>query len=105
MPDASNIDTVMDFGGAGTPALDLIQLDNGTGLFENVGVDGALAGGAFESGAGLTAAATTTGRIIYDIDSGALYYDADGAGGVAAIQLAVIATNVDALSAADFLVI
>jgi Ca2+-binding RTX toxin-like protein len=85
--------------------MDVIQLDNGTGLFENVGVEGGLAPGAFESGAGLTAAATSDGRIIYDITSGALYYDADGVGGAAAIQFTTIASDVDGLSAEDFLVV
>ena len=34
-------------------------------------------------------ALTTEQRVIYDSSTGALYYDADGAGGVGAVQFAV----------------
>ena len=98
----SNVDTIMDFGGAGSVALDLIRLDD---AIYSALTTGALASSAFESGPGLTAAATTDGRIIFDTDTGALYYDADGSGiSFVAIQFAVIATDVDELSAADFAV-
>ena len=101
-PGGSNVDTIMDFGGAGSTALDLIRLDD---AIYSALATGALASSAFESAPGLTAAATTDGRIIYDTDTGALYYDADGSGtGSVAIQFAVIGGNLSDLSAEDFVV-
>ncbi|MBI2992755.1 MAG: calcium-binding protein [Gammaproteobacteria bacterium] len=103
--EAATIDTITDFDGAGSAAEDEIHVDNGAGLFQNVGVDGALSGAAFESGAGLTEAATAEGRIIYDTATGALYYDSDGSGEAAAVQFAVIATVPAALDESDFLIV
>lgn len=62
---------------------------------------GALADGAFAIGA---AAGDADDRIIYDSATGALSFDADGAGGVDAVQFAVLGTGL-ALTASDFLVI
>lgn len=59
---------------------------------------GALATGAFALGA---AALEADDHILYDAADGALYYDADGAGGVAAIQFANIGSGLS-LSALDF---
>ena len=99
---ATNVDTISDFTGAGVTAGDVIKLDNS--IFTAAGVDGALASTAFESGAGLTAATTAAGRIVYDTTTGALYYDADGSGAVAAVKFAVVGPDA-ALSADDFTVI
>jgi serralysin len=43
-------------------------------------------------------------RIIYDADTGGLYYDADGTGGAAAQQFAQLTAEIN-LSDADFYVI
>ena len=68
-----NVDWIKDF----NVADDTILLDNL--IFANVGGDGALALGAFfKSAAGV--AHDADDRIIYDTDSGALSYDADGTG-------------------------
>ena len=68
-----NVDWITDF----KVADDTILLDNL--IFASVGGDGALALGAFyKSAAGV--AHDADDRIIYDTDSGALSYDADGAG-------------------------
>jgi Ca2+-binding RTX toxin-like protein len=68
-----------------------------------VGGDGALALGAFHrSAAGV--AHDTDDRLIYDTDSGALFYDADGAGQSAAIQFARLSKNLN-VSATDFVII
>ena len=92
-----NVDWIKDF----NVANDLILLDNL--IFAGVGANGALALGAFfKSAAG--AAHDADDRIIYDTDSGALAYDADGTGQIAAIQFARLGTNLN-LSAADFIVI
>ena len=92
-----NVDWIKDF----NVADDTILLDNL--IFADVGGDGALALGAFhKSAAGV--AHDADDRIIYDTDSGALSYDADGTGQVAAIQFARLSTNLN-LSAADFIII
>jgi Ca2+-binding RTX toxin-like protein len=57
----------------------------------------------FQSG---TAADDRGDRLIYDRVSGALYYDADGLGGAAQVQVATIGTRTHpTLGAGDFLVI
>jgi Ca2+-binding RTX toxin-like protein len=50
-------------------------------------------------------AINTDDRIIYNAANGAQLYDADGRGGVAAIQIETITGLTGSLSAADFLVI
>ena len=92
-----NIDRINDF----NVVNDRILLDNL--IFTNVGGNGALALGAFyKSVAGVAAASDD--RIIYDTDSGALAYDADGSGQGVAVQFAQLGTNLN-LSANDFFVI
>jgi Ca2+-binding RTX toxin-like protein len=44
-------------------------------------------------------------RIVYNTATGALYYDADGIGGEAAIQFATLSGSPDHLTAADFAVL
>jgi Ca2+-binding RTX toxin-like protein len=91
-----NVDWIKDF----NVADDLIQLDS---LIFTALNDGALAVGAFfKSAAGV--ASDAGDRIIYDTDSGALNYDADGTGALAAVQFARVGTNLN-LSANDFVVI
>ncbi|MBP1883896.1 Ca2+-binding RTX toxin-like protein [Ensifer mexicanus] len=92
-----NVDWIEDF----KVIDDTILLDNL--IFENVGGDGALALSAFY-GSATGVAHDGDDRIIYDTDSGALSYDADGGGAVAAIQFAQLSTNLR-LSAADFIII
>ncbi len=92
---AANVDTILTF----ITADDTIVLENA--IFAALGV-GALAAGAFNTGAAATQA---DDRIIYDGVSKALLYDADGVGGVAAIQFASITNLGGVLSAADFSII
>ena len=91
---AGNVDTIADF----NPVADTIRLENAvfTGL-----AAGALAAGAFNTGAAATQA---DDRIIYNSATGALLFDADGLGGAAAIQFAIL-TSAPAINASDFLVI
>ncbi|MDP8918606.1 MAG: M10 family metallopeptidase C-terminal domain-containing protein [Pseudomonadota bacterium] len=92
-----NVDWIQDF----SVVNDTILLDNL--IFASLGDDGALAlGGFHRSAAGVSH--DTDDRIIYDTDSGALSYDADGTGQVAAIQFARLSKNLN-VSAADFIII
>ena len=93
---APNVDTVADF----VSGTDTIILENA--IFTTLG-EGALSAGAFEVGA--TAGSAST-RIVYNQTTGALFYDADGSGGGAAVQIAIIgATTHPTLTAGDFNVI
>jgi Ca2+-binding RTX toxin-like protein len=94
---ATNVDHITDFA-----SVDTINLENG--IFTALTTTGTLAADAFISGAGLTQAQDATDRIVYDTAIGALFYDADGAGGVAAVQFAVL-DNRAALTSADFVVV
>lgn len=65
---------------------------------------GALSADAFWGGAGITASHDGTDRVIYNQTTGALYYDADGNGATAAIQIAQLTAGT-ALSASDVFII
>ena len=88
----TNIDTIDDF----NVINDTILLDND--IFTKVGAIGDLSAGAFYTG---TAAHDATDRIIYNKATGALFYDADGKGGAAAVQFAVVDAGL-ALKASHF---
>lgn len=89
---AEGWDTITDF----DPLLDTIRLDARTfGLTKGV-----LADTAFAIAAGGVAQAAED-RILYDSATGALYWDADGAGGADAVQFAAVQAGM-ALTAADF---
>ncbi|WP_280952670.1 calcium-binding protein [Rhizobium subbaraonis] len=89
----ANIDTIRDF----DVSEDRILLDQDT--FTKLKV-GALTVSALAIG---TKATDSHDRIVYDDKAGALSYDADGAGKVAAVRFANIGAGLD-LTAADFLV-
>jgi Ca2+-binding RTX toxin-like protein len=95
---ATNLDHITDFA-----SVDTIDLENA--VFTSL-TTGTLSASAFASGAGLTQAQDSTDRIVYNTTTGALFYDADGnqAGGVAAVQFAVIDNHV-AVTNADFVVV
>jgi Ca2+-binding RTX toxin-like protein len=94
----SGSDTIADF----NVTDDLIQLTKS--VMTALGTVGALTDAEFESGAGLTAAVDATTRIIYDTTSGALFYDVDGSGVGAAVQLATF-TGVPSLTLADLFIV
>jgi serralysin len=96
----SNVDTINDF----VSGTDKIYLENtGGGLF-NALAAGSLSAAAFDI-VGDGTAATASTRIIYDASTGALFYDADGAGsGSASVQFALIGVGT-ALAFTDFTVI
>ena len=92
----SNVDHITDFA-----IDDTIQLEDA--IFAGL-TPGALAAGAFHSGASATAASDADDRIVYNTTTGDLYYDADGLGGLGAIKFAVL-DNKAALTHDDFLVV
>jgi Ca2+-binding RTX toxin-like protein len=95
-PGATNLDTIGDF----DPVFDTIRIDNA--VFAGL-PNGVLAAAAFASNpAGQ--ATTAAHRIIYDVDSGELYFDADGNGAGARVQFAQLASGL-AMTFADILVI
>ena len=90
----SNVDHVVDF----APGADIIQLDNS--IFT------ALAGGLLDAADLVVGPAPQTASeyIIYNPTSGALSYDADGSGAVAAVQFATLDTGL-AITHNDFIVV
>jgi Ca2+-binding RTX toxin-like protein len=89
-----NVDVVADF----VSGTDKIALDDA--VFTALGL-GALSANAFVIG---SAALDADDRIIYNTSNGGLYYDADGAGGQAAILFGYL-SGVPAITASDFTVI
>jgi Ca2+-binding RTX toxin-like protein len=96
---ARNIDRVNDFNAAD----DTFQLDDS--VFTALAAGG-LDASAFQLGASSVAAGAGV-RIIFNTARGGLFYDADGAGGGAAVQFAtvVLAGLVGPITAADFVVV
>ena len=94
---STNIDKIMNFR---TPG-DTIALEN-NGIFSALTTTGTLAAGAFNTG---SAATQADDRIIYDSQTGALLYDADGMGGVSAVQFATLTDLVGTLTHTDFMII
>lgn len=90
---AGNVDRISDF----TAGSDRIRLDDA--IFTAIGT-GTLTAGAFVNG---TTAFDANDRILYDITTGALQYDADGNGTGAAVIFAIV-DNLAALTNASFLV-
>ncbi len=89
----SNKDIITDF----LSGTDIIWLDHAmlTGLNTPINTESRmLSADEFWSGAGVSAAHDTTDRIIYNTSSGALYYDADGSGSVAAIQIGLLGSSI-----------
>ena len=90
----------------GDPApSDTIHLSRG--IFRALGALGTLKEEAFYAADGATAGHDADDRVIYNTTTGALYYDADGSGSTAAIQLATLGSfyHPESLSCADFRVI
>jgi hypothetical protein len=94
--DVTNVDRITDF----NVAADTIQLDDA--VFTALAT-GALAASAFKDVA--VAAKDANDRILYNSNTGNLYYDQDGSGSAfAAVKFATL-TGLPALTAADFVVI
>lgn len=93
-PLAANLNTISDF-----TAGDLIRLDQTA--YTGLTATGSLSASAFTTG---TKATTADHRVIYDSATGKLFYDADGSGKTAAIQIALL-SNKASLSASNFAVV
>jgi Ca2+-binding RTX toxin-like protein len=81
--------------------VDLVVLENA--VFVQVGAAGALNAAMFAFGSGKTNAANVTEKILYDTDTGTLYYDTNGA--MPGSTAFAILDGTPALTAADFNVI
>ena len=94
---AANVDTISDF----NASADTIRLEKA--IFTALTATGALAASAFwASTAGV--AHDSNDRIIYDTDTGRLFYDANGTGSGGGIHFATL-TGHPTITAADFVVI
>ena len=80
----TNLDTITDF----ASGADKIQFAKA--IYIALGPVGALGGNEFYAAAGAVKGADALDRVIYNTTTGALYYDADGSGNVAAVQVALI---------------
>jgi Ca2+-binding RTX toxin-like protein len=94
---ATNVDHIEDF-----TSEDSIALDDG--VFTGIRTAGTLSADAFFSADGATSAHDADDRIVYNTTTGALFFDADGIGGGAAVEFAVL-DNHAALTNADFVVV
>ncbi len=91
----AGVDSIKDFN---VPA-DSIQLENS--VFSSIGQAGILAATKFRIG---TSAQDANDNIIYNKNTGELFYDADGKGGAEAVEIAILGAGL-ALTNADFLII
>ncbi|PSJ64874.1 hypothetical protein C7I84_04390 [Mesorhizobium ephedrae] len=93
----TNVDLIRDF----VTAVDTIQLDNA--IFDAILGTGTLSADQFVANASGTAQ-DASHRIIYEIDEGRLFYDADGNGAGESVIFTVL-DNAPALSHADFVIV
>lgn len=93
-PGASNVDTITDF----STVYDSIRLDHT--VFGAAGAVGTLSSAAFYKGA---AAHDATDRIIYDGATGKVWYDADGTGSIAPVEVAHLSAGL-AMTNAHFVI-
>ena len=97
---SSNVDTITDF----ISGIDKIDLSKS--FMSGLGSLGALSSSTFYAAAGLSSGHDSDDRIIYNTTTGALYYDADGSAGGAAVQIAIIGAETHpALIFSDFNVV
>ena len=95
---STNFDTVQDFV-SGTDKLAFSRA-----VFNGFAAVGAMSTDAFWSGAGVNAAHDSTDRLIYNTTTGVLWYDRDGTGSSAAVQVATL-TGTPTLVFSDFQII
>jgi Ca2+-binding RTX toxin-like protein len=97
---ANNVDTILDF----VKGTDKIQLSKT--VFTNLGEPSTLNTNAFLSASDAVTGHDADDRVVDNSTTGALYYDADGSGSGAAVQIAILGTSSHpTLTNADFAVI
>ena len=94
-----NVDKIMDF----SVVDDTIQLENAFFTKFGTTTTGTIASGNFRANTA-GRAADANDYIVYETDTGKLFYDADGSAAGAAVEVAVIGTNL-ALTYADFVLV
>jgi Ca2+-binding RTX toxin-like protein len=99
-PTPGRMDRVTDF----VSGTDELLFENA--VFTGLGAAGGFAAGdgRFRSGAGITTGQDSSDRLVYNTNTGSLYYDADGSGSGAAQLIATFQGN-PAIAAADITVI
>lgn len=93
-PDAGNVDEITDF----VPVDDTIKVDNN--VFFKLTITGTLNSNNFATG---SEAVDSNDFLVYDPNTGALDYDADGSGPGAPVEIALLGTGLS-LTSADFTV-
>ena len=93
----TNVDRITDFSGAD----DVIYLENA--VFTSIGGIGTLTTAQFVMNAS-GVAADASDRIVYETDTGNLFYDADGNGAGVAVQFAILSPNLSLISSDFFIV-
>ncbi len=102
LSDVANVDTITDF----THLSDKLRLDDDIFSAFDSTVSSRLLATQLVKGDHITSAQDADDRIIYDTSTGALYYDADGVGGSAAVQFAVLGITTHlTLSTGDFAIV
>jgi Ca2+-binding RTX toxin-like protein len=97
---SSNKDTITDF----MPNIDKIALSKS--IFQGLSLTDVLNAADFFSSPTAVKGNDASDRLVYNTRTGALYYDADGNGSVAAVQIAVIGSTIHPLvTHSDFLFI
>ena len=94
-PTVNNVDTISDF----VVPDDTIQLNNA--IFTKLSTLGILDSTAFKMG---VAASDANDFIIYNPNTGALFYDSDGNGSATAVEIAILGVNL-ALTNTDFVIV
>jgi Ca2+-binding RTX toxin-like protein len=84
---ANNVDTILDFV-TGTDKIQLSKI-----VFTNLGEAGTLNTNAFWSAPGAVTGHDADDRVVHNSTTGALYYDGDGSGAGAAVQIAILGTS------------
>lgn len=100
-PGAGNVATILDFGQASGDA-DLIRLENA--IFTGLGAATGLLNAALFKANTAGVATEADDRIVYETDTGKLFYDADGSGAGTALQVALL-SNKTVLTVADIFVV
>jgi Ca2+-binding RTX toxin-like protein len=93
---SNNVDTVIDF----NPAEDVLELENT--VFAKLTATGGLSASNFRAHSS-GAAADSNDFVVYETDTGRLFYDADGSGAGASVLIATF-SNLPALTASDIFV-